>query len=436
MSAGNRLRRAAGLVCVAAVVAASAVVVYRAFVISYRGGSMYPRYSSHRADPMGLRVLHDALARVPELRVTRFQQSMSRLRTEPATLVVAGAIRSDDPRYIIEHIESFVNAGGRLVIAFDAEMVADDLENEAWRRPLEDDNEGEPEGEPEGEDAPAATEGEPESTPEGERSDEDSEAAGKKDKGDPFDFFVNIEGRWGFGFDITSSDDEGPMRAGRAEDVQAELLPETVAWVSPCVFTKLDESWITLYEFNGDPVIIERKDGEGSIVLATDSYFLSNEAVRDNRATGLLAWLVGPHRHVIFDESHLGIQRRPGIMSLMRRYRLHLLLAGLLAVAALYVWRCATSLAPRHSEAQQQARADEQAALEADAALVGLLRRTIPQRWVVAACCQAWRHDSLDAERHGEAAVREINEAALTSTSESVERYRALAALVNERKKP
>jgi hypothetical protein len=45
----------------------------------------------------------------------------------------------------------------------------------------------------------------------------------------------------------------------------------------------LDSNWRVLYERGGYPVLIERVFGSGSIVLCSDSYFLSNEALRRER---------------------------------------------------------------------------------------------------------------------------------------------------------
>lgn len=413
MNPRSRLSRFVLMACFAAVGAVCAVVVYRAFVIQFQEGSMYPPYSSHRADPMGLRVFHQALARIPDLTVTRFEKSLTRLPLKPAALIIAGAIHSDDPRYVIEHIEAFVAEGGRLVITFDAGALAQDVEFETWM---------ERHGERDSREEQAEDE-----TAEDTKPGEHGEA---EDGEDRFDLLVNIEERWGFGVDCRNMDDDSGRLASRAKGVNARLLPETAPWISPCFFTELGEEWTPAYELDGKPVLIERDFEEGSIVLASDSYFLSNEALRDERAPGLLAWLAGPHTRVIFDESHLGIQHRPGIMSLMRRYRLHLLLFGLAAVAGLYIWRSVTSLTPRHSETYQTERAAEQAGLEAEAALTSLLRRTIPRKWVVSACCEAWRRDCLEAGHCPEETRRAVAEAAQTPSEDPVQRYRTLAALL------
>ena len=48
-------------------------------------------------------------------------------------------------------------------------------------------------------------------------------------------------------------------------------------------------------------------------MLSSDSYFLSNEAIRKERHADLLAWLVGLNARVLFDETHLGVSESPGV---------------------------------------------------------------------------------------------------------------------------
>ena len=106
--------------------------------------------------------------------------------------------------------------------------------------------------------------------------------------------------------------------------------------------------WHTLYRRGDRPVIVARPVGDkgGELILASDSYFLSNEALRAEPRPGLLANLVGPARRVIFDETHLGIAEQPGMMTLARRYHLQGGLAALGLLAVLFLWRNVVSLVP------------------------------------------------------------------------------------------
>jgi len=50
--------------------------------------------------------------------------------------------------------------------------------------------------------------------------------------------------------------------------------------------------WRTIYSRGTNAVVIERDFGKGSVVIATDSYFVSNESMEQDRHADLLAWLM------------------------------------------------------------------------------------------------------------------------------------------------
>ena len=87
--------------------------------------------------------------------------------------------------------------------------------------------------------------------------------------------------------------------------------------------------------------------------MATDSYFVSNEAMAKDRHADLLAWLIGPDKNVVFDEAHFGIVETSGVAVLMRKYRLHGLAAGLMLLAGLFIWKNSTSLVPPLTDEKQ-----------------------------------------------------------------------------------
>ena len=118
-------------------------------------------------------------------------------------------------------------------------------------------------------------------------------------------------------------------------ELKAAIATEALPWHSPGVLTDLASHWRTVYRVETNAVIVERRLGSGSIVLATDSYFVSNEALRNDRSTPLLTWLIGPLHHVVFNETHLGVTEQPGFATLARRYRLRLFFSLLAVVAVL-----------------------------------------------------------------------------------------------------
>jgi len=101
----------------------------------------------------------------------------------------------------------------------------------------------------------------------------------------------------------------------------------------------------------------------------------------------LLAWLVGPNRLVVFDEAHLGVVEEPGVATLMRRYRLHGLIAGIVLLMGLFVWKNSFSLVPppRRAHAQNVVMGRDSAA-----GFVNLLRRSISGGEILKTCYEQW----------------------------------------------
>ena len=185
-------------------------------------------------------------------------------------------------------------------------------------------------------------------------------------------------------------------------------------------------------------MIISRARGNGTLVLASDSYFHSNEALRQDRVTPLLAWLAGDNARVVFEETHLGSELSPGIMTLARRYRLHGLGAGLLLLAGLFVWRGATSLVPR---AEEIAPDDGEIVIGKDSAagFVNLLRRAVPPADLIPLCLAEWRktvpRDRPDLARKAAAMQDLVNLEAAKPVKEQkpVDTYRQLSRIVGEK---
>jgi len=137
---------------------------------------------------------------------------------------------------------------------------------------------------------------------------------------------------------------------------------------------------------------IERKFGSGTIVLAADSYPLSNEGLREERDTDLILQLAGPATEIVFDENHFGVVETGSVVKLMRKYHLEGALAVLLLVAGLFLWRSVSSLLPSRAPRAEQAVSGRDS-LEG---MTALLRRGIAERDLVRICVEEWRKTSLN----------------------------------------
>jgi hypothetical protein len=365
-------------------VAAFVVALGHLFQLRFESGEMYPPYSSFRADPLGCRAFYESLDGLTV--VSRNLDPLPALdQPRGQTLCIFGVT----PRQLVvspveaRDLDAFVRGGGRLVMTFLAST---------W--------------------APEPTTNAP-----------PNELKKKKAKQR---FVGDLAENWGVHFKLVPlpKDDDEPARAFACQT--SLKLPRSISWHSTLVFTNLNAAWKTIYSRERNPVMIERPLGNGTLVFAADTYFVSNEALLRERRATLLSWLIGPAKQVIFDETHLGVAEEPGVATLLRKYRLHGLLAALLALAALFVWRQSVPFVPATDEHSD---INHVAGRTAAAGFVNLLRRSIPANKLLAVCVAEWeksfpRNSRLPAARE------------LAQGHDPVVGYHNVRQLLSERKQP
>jgi hypothetical protein len=401
------------------------------FDLAFEKGDVYPPYSSLRSDPVGGRAFYEAMRALNGISVTRHFKPLTRLPDGGGkTLFIAGCNTSDDPEDLVKALEHFAGGGGRLVLAFhpilESLAATDDAESCGCGS-----------GKGEKSEKECSKDGCKEQKKDG----GDGEDGDEKDnpEEDPwFVEYVSIEDRWGFSFATLL-----PPKSEEGEYLEIEAIkqdgppewPQSLSWHSALYFDKPVEQWKTLYAWDGHPVIIERPWLRGTIVLCSDSYLLSNEAMRKERHPEVLAWLVGPSTSVIFDEAHFGIQQQQGVMTLARKYHLDLPLALLALLALLFIWKNASSLAPKHAALSLE---ENHQGKDSTAGLVNLLRRSIPRGKISQVCVEEWgavfAHDPKCAAKRGR--VKDIleRETSLPARQRNpVKTYQTISALLKER---
>lgn len=390
----------------------------------YSVGDTHPPYSTYRTDPLGMKVLYGALESLETVSVKRNLRPLELIEDGAGTtLLICNASLSDDPESLIEALEEFVSEGARFVITFPPLLSDPSEELDMARRLAEgfEPRDAEDEAEDEGEE----------------------EKEGEEELPDLLKM-VSIEDRWGFKYAFAegSFDDERrfkPVSAARTNDAP-ESLPSNLDWHTVLYFDELDEAWRVIYEDKGRAVFMVRPWGDGAIVLASDTYFLSNEALRNDRQTELVAWLLGPNRNVLFDETHLGTAERPGIMALARRYGLQGFLASLLVLAGLLVWQSNSSLAPKRDGDFAGSVEGPGLSRNAHAGLVNLLRRTIPADTLVEICAKEWERSTAYHRKDDGAngnAIRELTRAESQRSKrlrDPVALYQTICTMLAERK--
>jgi hypothetical protein len=348
-----RRLQAAGL---ALVIAGSLWGVWQILKARYSSGDVHPPYSSLRADRLGTRALHDALNRVPGMAARRlFEQPAPADLPRGTTVLVLGWRAADTaaaPVSFARHLEQLASAGHRVVIALVPEA------DQTWAtRRLE------------------------------------RRALRARSPGSDADEAVSLREAWGFHVayhDLPEAEDGRiqPVTAERAGDGEMFAgMPKSVPWHSGVGLTELTNAWDTVYEVEGESVLIVRRWGAGTLVISTDGFQFSNEALRTDRHLAILGWLLGGNRNVCFQETHLGLQRSAGVAHLARRYRLHGFVMGLLLLAVLAVWRSASSLVPRQTSPPLTAPIG---GLDSNLGLANLIRRSIPANDLPRVCFEEW----------------------------------------------
>ena len=400
---------------------ALAIGVVHLLALRFEHGDIYPPYSTLRTDPLGAKVFYDALDSLPGSKVSRNYRSLPQWQSlSPITYVYSGVKRNSDwyPAEL-QTFQSLVAGGTRAVFAFAPEQPGSGTTDEPPEAPKQ---------------------GEPEKARRGRRmarrrrmkSDHCREITGKKEKASgsrrgkspspklPRAGAANL-GRW-------PSKGRYPFKSTASLQDEASGLEREITWLSGLYFADLQPPWHVLYRCEGEPVVIERRWGDGSIVFASDSYFLSNEAMRRERHPEFLASLIGPSS-VVFDEEHHGVHEEPNIAMLTRKYRLQGCVAALVLVAALFIWKSVVKFVPPYAKPRDE----EEIVRGRDSAegLVNLLRRSVSKSTIFETCVAEWRK----AFSHESRATAVVDAAiAASATRDPVASYRQVASTLQNLK--
>lgn len=186
---------------------------------------------------------------------------------------------------------------------------------------------------------------------------------------------------------------DGPAPSGEA--VAAELaaavsdqlpadVPPLPVW-QPRQTLVLSRDWTPLFRRNGHVYMAMRSYGAGTVVLASEPGFLSNDAL-PRSAPALLAWLTGGRANVFVDETGHGLEHARGVLWLVARHRLQAALLLLLAGLSLFAWTLCASL--ELPAAPPPPSAAVEAVESAQAGWVRLLERAVPTEHLLEQC---WR---------------------------------------------
>ncbi len=336
-------------------------------------GDVYPVYSSLRSDPMGIQVLFESVNQVSGHSAERNYHTVDQIELNPQTTLVVSGLRHHG-RYLKHDtwkrlLDRLHDRGGRLILTFtpDSPVKADRGTGQA---------------------SDSSGQGDP---ADGNRTDAEDPFDPEDERPEPFD---RSEDKWrgieSIGPALELSKDKPETSTAVCSHDGGGRLPLDIPWPTPLYFEPPDAAWQIDYRWQDQAVIINRVWGKGTIVMMADSYLLSNEALSKHRQTGLLAWILAPQHKVIFDESHHGLVRRPGIAALARKYRLHGVFGSLVLIALLFIWRQAVVFVPAPADDRQE-HLSVTSGLNTHEGVVNLMRRHIEPEELLSVCLHVWR---------------------------------------------
>ena len=365
------------------------------FQLRLGGGDVYPPYSSLRSDALGTRAFYEALGLVPGLVVDRDYRPLAKLGERPRVLLLLGLIWQpwqSVPARDLAALNAAASNGARVVLAFRADQKREDRDKDGYRIRN---------------DAIAKDD----KTEQKKSADKSEVKDGKKEnarqaKSDEVKM-VKLAKEWGVTLKLRWIVPENEY-AIRADGVEGNLPPK-VDWHSDLYFSlPADSTWRVLYRRGGEPVVVEKKLGRGSLVLAADAYFLSNEAMNKDRSTALLSWLVGDFHEITFVESSLGVLEENGVGFLARRYGLGGAMALTALLGILYAWR---RLVPFVPPLEPGGDGSEVLVYEPAAGFTTLLRRSLGAAELLPACIEEWRKSRRNSAGGGSAAAARLDAA-------------------------
>ena len=342
--------------------------------LRFESGNAYALRSSLRSDPLGSKALHDAYAELSGLQVSRNFIPLVQLRALPtdATLLLLNTGgRQLHQLADFASVPDFVENGGRLVIALNPEQVAyqhleDDREEDAREEDARTNKKDD-----------AATGG------------ESDPAAEKKDTRFTRRSSEENESFWG-GLALR----HGAHAGGEASRAAAAARPAPTPGRGGGVLVEFDaELWSPVYQIEDEVVAAQRQLGAGRIVVLTDDYLFSNEALLKHRFTPLLTWVLGGRSQLIFEETHLGVAERAGVATLMRRYGLEGFALAFAGLMALVVWRGASPMLPPFGgRARDQVIRSEHSI---EAGLGDLIQRSLPTGDLPRQAFESWQQSFI-----------------------------------------
>ena len=394
------------------------------FMLRFKTGDIYPPYSSLRADPLGTMALYESLANTGSINVRRHYQSVARIQAgHDLTLFYLGSPvasfltethrQSDD---LDKQLRRLAITGARVVISF----------------------------------TPPPKKNKPDiNVPKDDADDSNCPEQPNAEMKPPAEASI-----WKLLQNVALQYDH-QLEKSQIKYLVAHLSPAyrtggllhsgKIPWHSAWYFDIDASSWQVIYSINNRPVMIEHPFGDGTIILMADTFLLSNEALRNQRYPRFLAWLMGPNSQAVFDEAHLGMRKKPGVVALARQNRLHWPIGGIILLALLFIWKNTMPLTPPSKEAEESvlrpdgltSSAQVYTPLDYTRGLISLLDRHISKRQILKIYVDQWlqslpRNQALTEVQSKRIEAMFDEDGALIDGQDTVAAYRQIYTIISE----
>jgi hypothetical protein len=377
--------------------------VVKLFLLRFEAGDVYPAYSSLRSDPLGIRAFYSSLENINAALVSRNYLALQNLKFKERTAffyVGIAAINSESvSSEWLNVFERLTNTGGRLLLSF----LPVERKPADWRmskcfaptEKAEDKEKAQPNDGPNGSENLSEQHAAENASNTSNNDDNKPQTAPGRHIPDTPGNCVSLKEQWGL--TLAFADAPAGRAVNRSDDLsQTHIngLPESISWHTALYFDELEDVWRVIYAADGRPVIIERPFGKGSLVLAADSFFLSNEALRSERHPELLAWMI-----------------HPGVLRLIKNYRFHWFIFGVAILALLFIWKNSVYFVPPPKSSRSQQNKDFVSDRESTQGLISLLRRNIPKRRLLQICMREWERSIQPEKRFRGDKLKQIKSA-------------------------
>ncbi len=359
------------------------VVVFESVVRRAENYSYYPDYSSLNNEDTGLKAYYETLVRLG-VSVSRNYRPFLKLEGQKATVIYAGPNLGDfrsRSEKDLEQFERVAQSGARVLILFQTREIR--YEKIALPKPA-------------------------------------VKPPGKGPLGPRDEMKPRVDAmrkRWGV--EETETEVTNKQRPTGAEGLTPSVVRRDVLWH----FAKWDPLWKpVLLGSDGDPVLLERTFGQGSIGLLVAVEPFTNYRLLTKPDTSLLAVTMTGRRPLIFDEAHLGVEEIDTIAGLSRKHHFEWILLGFLTLAALYIWRNAVSFIPPLQPAAEGGVKGR----DAHSALSSLLAQSVGRDKLLNEIAGEWKRSQRYVPNPGHLGESELEHFAATSIPQASETYRSL----------